>query len=326
MRPVHLDDIHYIVTDENAAVSFWTEHFGAKEMAQPLVPFHFIRNVSVRLFDPTIVISSAGPYGSSSEKADARWRARQRVDPRPDLPPHYGVHRLALKTRLQNARQAALDAGLRILSSAVKLPHDPDADAFVIQGPDCNPVAIVVRNESELHVPELELIPDYGIDHVQFLVKDCQATARFLTEVFFARQIGTSRGTAVVRVADAILVLSEPEALGIERRDVEERDVERLQRFSVDHLAFLYTDIWPAVQNAQDLGHKFDVIQSSGDGARGLTHAPARYRYFGKPSAYTAISIMSPDRFAFELVMVDGRSGPMVYFREPPVRPDVSRR
>ena len=94
MRPVHLDDIHYIMTDENAAVSFWTEHFGAKEMAQPLVPFHFIRNVSVRLFDPTIVISAAGPYGSSSEKADARWRARQRVDPRPDLPPHYGVHRL----------------------------------------------------------------------------------------------------------------------------------------------------------------------------------------------------------------------------------------
>jgi len=317
MKPLHLDDIHYIVTDETHAVSFWTRHFGAQEMAQPLVPFHFIRNLSVKLLEATIVISPVGPYGSSSKKADDAWRARRQIRPRHDLPPHYGVYYVSLKTSHRDARGRFRESGVNILEERCVLPHEPDADAFVIQGPDHNPIAIVRRPEADLYVGSLAKSFSYGIDHIQLLVRDHRETCRFLVDIYSAEFLGSWKNTVKLRVADAILVLSEPEDLGLQRGDVEDRDALNKQRFAVDHLAFLYEDIWPAISSAQDKGYRFNIIQSSDRARTALTEAPPRYRYFGQPSAYTAISILSPDGLGFELVMVDGRAGPMIYYRNP---------
>ena len=70
---LHLDDIHFIVTDEAATVDFFETNFGAREMAHPGERFGLVRFLGLAPGDPTITITRTGPYDELPADRNARW-------------------------------------------------------------------------------------------------------------------------------------------------------------------------------------------------------------------------------------------------------------
>lgn len=299
--PIHLDDIHFMVSSEAAAVGWLQQRLGACEMAHPGRPIDYVRYLSVRYGDPTLTVTGPTPPDEPDALRAATTGHVDIVPAAADAPPHYGVHWVALRTRdLSRVREAFPDA------TPVALPHDLGVPALRVAGPDNIPLVIVERT-GDRGSP-------YGVDHVLLLVSDAAATARFFADVFAATELVGTAGLRVLRVADARLVLVEPGQLEIPRDAVApvpnipwasagDASRERLRvPASVEHLGFLYADVPAMAAAARRRGHE-------------PVYPPFRYVYRGRPTAFTVTEFLTPDGFGVEAVSAEGRVGPHAYYR-----------
>jgi catechol 2,3-dioxygenase-like lactoylglutathione lyase family enzyme len=90
-------------------------------------------------------------------------------------------------------------------------------------------------------------------------------------------------------------VLAEPEAVGLRREQIVERDPREF-RYGVDHIGFLYRDVKAAVAAAKAKGYQFK-----------LEGAPLMY--YGQPTVYLFAITFTPDGFQCEMVQQEGRLG-----------------
>ncbi|MEO9467985.1 VOC family protein [Parasphingorhabdus sp.] len=297
ISPIHLDDIHFIVANEADAVGFFEQKFGAREMAHPGERFDLARFLSVKWQDPTITITRIGPYKDLPPERNARWLEAKLI--RPDnakINPYYGVKWLAFATpSLDDARRKLIAAGAGISETSVNLPMEPEAKAFSIYGPDGAELVIVERKDREY------ANADFAIDHIQFLTSDVAVTKKFFENVFDGTTTGQTKAGTTMKVADAVITLSEPEAFGYDREKVSPASRSGAIQLGVDHLGFLYEDIQAAVDQAALNGYE-------------PVFKPTRYIYKNKPTVYTFTAFASPDKFNIEMVQVDGRHGPHSYY------------
>lgn len=298
-RPIHLDDIHFVVTDEAATVNFFMTHFGAREMAHPGTRFELVRFLSLKWQDPTITITRTGPYDDLPADRNQRWLDATISSPGSEkAQPVYGARWLALATpSLSQARAALVSGGVEISDDRVTLPMEPASKAFSVLGPDGMEIVIVERAEREFGDAR------YAIDHIQFLVKDLEATQTFFQKVFAGQSVETKKGSRRLKVADAYLVISEPAALGLSPRQVAPRKAAGVIRIGLDHLGFLYQSVYQAVSTAETNGIKPEF-------------QPQRYLYKGKPTIYTFTAFATPDDFTVEMVQAEGRVGPHSYYMD----------
>ncbi|WP_171036978.1 VOC family protein [Maribacter algarum] len=299
IEPIHLDDIHFIVTDEEEAVAFFTKHFGGREMAHPGERFDLVRFISLKWQGPTITITPIGPYADLPPERNQRWLDAEIIVPKSEkTKPVYGAKWLAISTSsLDKSRSELLAAGVEISENDVSLPLEPKTPAFSIYGPDGFEIIIVERPEYDFGDAK------YAIDHIQFLVKDVHATQEQVEKVFAAKQLESQPETVGLMVADAKLILSEPKALGINPKDVSSRLAKGTIRTGLDHLGFLYEDVKSAANEAEKNGYS-PIFQ------------PQKYIYKGKPTVYTFSAFKLPEDFNIEMVQADGRVGPHSYYMD----------
>jgi catechol 2,3-dioxygenase-like lactoylglutathione lyase family enzyme len=183
----------------------------------------------------------------------------------------------------------------------LSLPHDILARAAMIEGPDFNQIALVERKQQQRPKPDNTSIwGDFGIDHLMLLVKNAKENEIFFRDVFAGRVIGRRPYVTTMKIADATIVLAEPEAVGLKRNQVQTHDPKKF-RYGIDHLGFLYSDVKAAVESAKAKGYRFLL-----DGAR--------MSYYGAPTVYTFAVIFNPDGLHFEMVQEDGRTKARVVF------------
>ncbi len=297
VAPIHLDDIHIIATNEEATVAFFEKHFGAREMAHPGERFDLVRFLSLKWQGPTITITPIGPYDDLPAERNQRWIDAKIILPKSEKThPVYGIKWLAVATpSLKKARLELLEGGIKISENAVSLPLEPTIPAFSVFGPDGIEILIVERPEFEFDDAK------YAIDHVQFLVKDVKITQKLFEEVFAAKPFQYETKSIGMQVADAKLILSEPEAFGMNQKEVSPRRAEGTIRIGFDHLGFLFRDVKAAVVQAETKGYA-PIFQ------------PTRYIYKNKPTVYTFTAFSLPEEFNIEMVQAEGRIGPHSYY------------
>lgn len=300
ISPIHLDDIHFIVTDEPAAVSFFETKFSAREMAHPGERFDLVRFLSVKWQDPTLTITRIGPYDDLPANRNERWLNATFISPgSAKLNPYYGVRWVAFSTpSLDQARRNILAAGGRISEGSIALPLEPDAKAFSVYGPDNAEIVIVERRSKDFEGAS------FAIDHIQFLTADAEAMQTFFTDVFSGSTLKETETSISLKVADALIIVSEPEVFGYTHDAVSPASRDGAVQLGVGHLGFLYADIQSAVDQAALLG--YDPL-----------FPPTRYIYKNKPTVYTFTAFASPDNFNIEMVQPDGRVGPHSYYDRP---------
>lgn len=303
VHPIHLDDIHYITSDEIETIDFFKEKLLACEMAQPSRPLDFIRFLSVRENDPSITVNSA-PYSNERDAARAKsWRFKRLVPRQPDSGIYWGVYWVAYGHANLNDAQQSFDENA---IQTIKLPHAPSLKAVQVNGPDNLPIVLVERPQSG---------SAFHIDHIMFLVSNVDETVEFFSQIFEAKVLETGDRMAILKVADATLVLTEPALHGIDR----ERMIPRPKSVfgpvkdgkrtlteifgSVDHLGFLYQNVGKLVTQAQNRGYK-------------PLYPPFSYSYAGQKSPYVVSAFTAPDGFNIEAVQPSGRIGPHIYYRE----------
>ena len=293
--PLMLDEVHYYLTDPASAIRFFETHFGAHELTHPgSLPLRFITMLGLEPGEGVIDFSPPGPYDGFEEPTARRWSG-DFIAPAKNLAPRYGVFWLGLRTTsLKKTMEKLESRGVAIQERHMILPGDYRAKAATVYGPDFNLLTIVERPKRHGDVGE------YGLDHVQLLVKNVEANAHFLEDVFSAQVASRSEHTAIVTIADFTVVLSDPEALELNPADVQEHVATHI-RFEADHLSFLFSDLRPAVDAAIAKGRKFAVM-------------PRRMEYYGKATPYTYAVIDSPDGLPFELISEDGRTGPRTHY------------
>lgn len=298
-NPIHLDDIHYIVTDEDAAVAFFEDHFGGREMAHPGDRFDLVRFISLKWQDPTITITPIGPYPDLPAERNKRWLNTKVILPRTEKQtPVYGARWLALSTKsLSEARTALLANGVELSEDSLSLPMEPDTPAFSVYGPDGVEIVIVERPAKDFGEAQ------YAIDHIQFLVPDANAAQEFFKTTFKAMTMGADGETITVQVADALLKFSEPKGLGLNRSDIVSKQTEGELRIGMGHLGFLYADIYGAVEEIDSKGIK-------------PIFPPQKYIYKEKPTVYSFTAFSLVDGFTIEMVQADGRIGPHSYYED----------
>jgi catechol 2,3-dioxygenase-like lactoylglutathione lyase family enzyme len=189
--------------------------------------------------------------------------------------------------------------GVKVSQRSLSLPHDILGRAALLEGPDFNRLALVERKQkNRSKAIEKASWGDFGIDHLLLLVKSVKENEVFFRDIFGGKVISRRGSVATLKVADATIVLAEPEALGIIREDVQPRDPDKM-RLGDAHIRFLFFDIRPAVEMAKARGYK--VIF---DGTR-LT-------YFDQPTAYTVAITFSPDGLLIEMAQEIGRTVPRI--------------
>ncbi|MFD2585621.1 VOC family protein [Croceitalea marina] len=299
VKPIHLDDIHFIVTDEEAAVTFFQKHFGAREMAHPGERFDLARFLSLKWQDPTITITSIGPYKDLPVERNQRWLNAEVISPKAEKSkPVYGAKWLALAVpSIKAALKELQEEGAVISEYKLSLPLEPDTPAFSIYGPDGFEIVIVERTEKEFGAAK------YSIDHIQFLVEDVEETKTFFEKIYSAQSAIQENGTISLKVADANLILSAPKVFDINPKDVSFRKKEGTIRIGLDHLGFLYGDVNKAVDQAALQGYS-------------PIFSPQRYIYKNKPTVYTFTAFSAPNNINIEMVQVDGRVGPHSYYMD----------
>ncbi|MEP3208163.1 MAG: hypothetical protein ABJN95_03185 [Maribacter sp.] len=297
VKPIHLDDIHFIVTNEEKAVGFFKKHFGAREMAHPGTRFDLARFLSLQWQGPTITITPIGPYADLPTERNQRWLDTKLILPQSEkIRPVYGAKWLAICTvSLDKARSQLLKEGVEISEKHISLPLEPNTPAFSVYGPDGVEIVIVERPEYNFGAAK------YAIDHIQFMVKDVETTQAYFEKVFAAKHFARGEKSVGLKVADAKLILSEPKALGIHSKDVSSRRADGSIRIGLDHLGFLYENINIAAEEAETNGYA-PIFQ------------PQRYIYKGKPTVYTFTAFSLPEDFNIEMVQADGRIGPHSYY------------
>ena len=250
LAPIMLDDLHYYSVAHDKMKAFFITHFGAKPMReQPTNPLRFIDFLAISPTQSTINLSPKGPFEGVRVGDPKRWE-KETVPPAATLPAMYGVHWIAFTTNSLAESLATLEAnGVSVASRSFKLPGQPITKAAAVHTPDYNLIVLVER-------PDAKLNSAYAIDHIQLLVGSVNDNVKFYSEVF--RGVVKSRNdqATLMEIGKHLFVLSEPEAVGLERETVVKRDPKQF-RSNIDHIGFLYADAIPAYENAAKLGYKF---------------------------------------------------------------------
>ncbi len=297
--PVLLDYVHYYLSDRQAAEEFFINHFGARTAAHPgKRPLDFITFLSLRAGEGTINVSPRGPIPGIEAGDPDIWQ-REVVEPSPDLPPVYGVHWVAIRTVNLNSSLTQLEFdGVRVTDRRLTLPYDILARAVLIRGPDFNHLALVERKGKKRpkNADDAPQWGDYAIDHLLLLVKSADENEKFFQDVYAGRVTRRRPHITTMKVANATIVLAEPEGIGLKRQTVQPRDPKKF-RFGIDNIGFLYEDVKVAVEAAKAKGYKF-------------LPEGVRMNYFGEPTVYTVAATLSPDGLQCEMAQQDGRIGP----------------
>jgi hypothetical protein len=165
----------------------------------------------------------------------------------------------------------------------------------MIEGPDFSQIALVERKQQQRPgMIDRAVWGDFGIDHLMLLVKSAKENEFFFRDIYAGRVTGRRPHVITMKVADATIVLAEPEALGLKRANVQPRDPKTF-RYGIGHLGFLYPDIKPAVEAAMAKGYQFMLNV-------------ARVKYYDEPTAYTIAITLNPDGLPCEMVQEDGRA------------------
>jgi catechol 2,3-dioxygenase-like lactoylglutathione lyase family enzyme len=291
-KPILLDDIHYYVSDSSVrevANNYFKTFFKGRAMAeQEMNPLSFIDFISIRPDESTINISSPGPFPGVKVGDPKRW-FREKIKPSASNPPMYGVRWVALNTKnIRKTVKKLLKAGYDFLMEDFTLPTEPDVNAVAMYGFDYNIIVLVERPKMKKQKTE------FGIDHLQLLVKNLEDNVKFYQTVLAAEIIDKKERSTVLKIGNHKFVLSEPEALGLVREQVVERDPKKFVA-NIDHLGFLYDEIEPAFYGAK--ANNYRVIME-----------PKTLMYYDKPTPYTFCILMSPDNLQIELEQEDGRT------------------
>ena len=290
-KPILLDDIHYYVSDPSVrevAVDYFKTFFKGRAMAEQVMnPLPFIDLISLRPDESTLNISSSEPL-SSMKLAEEIPSLQKKVNPSPSNPPMYGVRWVAFNTsNIRKTVRALLKAGYGFAAENFTLPTEPEVNAVAMYGFDYNIIVLVER-------PNLKnMKTEFGIDHLQLLVNNLEDNVKFYQTVLAAEVIDKTERSTVLKIGNQRLILSEPEALGLVRKKVVERNAKQFVA-NIDHLGFLYDEIEPAFYGAK--ANHYNV-----------TVEPRRMIYNKKPTPYTYCIVMSPDNFQIELQQEDGR-------------------
>jgi catechol 2,3-dioxygenase-like lactoylglutathione lyase family enzyme len=291
-KPILLDDIHYYVSDSSVrevANNYFKTFFKGRAMAeQEMNPLSFIDFISIRPDESTINISSPGPFPGVKVGDPKRW-FREKIKPSASNPPMYGVRWVALNTKnIRKTVKKLLKAGYDFSMEDFTLPTEPDVNAVAMYGFDYNIIVLVERPKMKKQKTE------FGIDHLQLLVKNLEDNVKFYQTVLAAEIIDKKERSTVLKIGNHKFVLSEPEALGLVREQVVERDPKKFVA-NIDHLGFLYDEIEPAFYGAK--ANNYRVIME-----------PKTLMYYDKPTPYTFCILMSPDNLQIELEQEDGRT------------------
>ncbi|MEY4539892.1 MAG: hypothetical protein RLZZ306_1649 [Bacteroidota bacterium] len=299
-KPIILDDIHYYVSDSSVrdvANNYFKTFFKGRAMKEQEVnPLTFIDFISLRPDESTINISSSGPFSGVKIDDPKRW-LRESVKPSASNPPMYGVRWLAINTKsIRKTVKKLLKAGYDFAAEDFTLPTEPDVNAVAMYGFDYNIIVLVERPKMK------KMKTEYGIDHLQLLVNNLEDNVKFYQTVLAAEIIDKKERSTVLKIGNHKFVLSEPEALGLVREQVVERDPKKFVA-NIDHLGFLYDEIEPAFYGAK--ANNYTVIME-----------PKTLIYYDKPTPYTFCILMSPDNLQIELVQEEGRTSARKIYKD----------
>ena len=291
-KPILLDDIHYYVSDSSVrdvANNYFKTFFKGRAMAeQAMNPMAFIDFISLRPDESTINISSPGPFPGVKVGDPKRW-LREKITPSASNPPMYGVRWVAFNTRnIRKTVKKLLKAGYSFAMEDFTLPTEPEVNAVAMYGFDFNIFVLVERPKMKKQKTE------FGIDHLQLLVNNLEDNVKFYQTVLAAEIIDKKERSTVLKIGNHKFILSEPEALGLVREQVVERDPKKFVA-NIDHLGFLYDEIEPAFYGAK--ANNYKVIMD-----------PKPLMYYDKPTPYTFCILMSPDNLQIELEQEEGRT------------------
>ncbi|MCI0662377.1 MAG: VOC family protein [Acidobacteria bacterium] len=295
ITPSLLDEVHYYVSDRLAAEDFFIEHLAARIVPHPPpMPLDYITFLSLRSGEGTICVSPRGPFAGIRSPEQDHWK-QQLSSSAEEPPPSYGLHWLGIRTSSMNQTLTRLEIdGIKVSQRSLSLPHDLLGRAALIEGPDYIRLALVERNQrNRSKVIEKASWGDFGIDHLMLLVKNIKENEVFFRDLFGGKVTSRRPSVTALKVADATIILAEPEALGIKREDVQ------LRSPADARIRFLFFDITPAVEMTKARGYK--VIF---DGSR--------MTYFDQPTGYTIAITFSPDGLPIELAQEVGRTGPRI--------------
>lgn len=289
-KPIILDDIHYYVSDSTqrrVAIDYFKTFFKGREMAQqPMNPLDFIDFISLRPDESTLTLSTPEPLSSLKMNESTRSE-REKIKPNPKNPPMYGVRWVAINTNsLEKTVKKLLKAGYDFALQDFTLPTEPDANAVAMWGFDHNIIVLVER-------PKMKAKTPFGIDHLQLLVKNLEDNIKFYQDVLAAEVLEKNGRSAVLKIGNHKFVLSEPEALGLVREQVTERDPNKFLA-NIDHLGFLYEDIEPAFYGAK--ANNYTIVSE-----------PRKLMVHHKPTPYSFCILKSPDNLQIELEEEEGR-------------------
>jgi len=298
--PALLDEVHFYVSNRKAAEDFFIEHLAARIVPHPPPrPLEHITILSLRSGEGTINISPRGPFAGIQGAEQDYWK-QQNTSSAEEPPPSYGLYWLGIHTTSLHQTLTRLEIeGIKVSQRSLSLPHDILARAALIEGPDYTRIALVERKKKIRSMAnEKSSWGDFSIDHLMLLVKDAKENEVFFHDLFGGKVTSRRPKVTTMKIADATIVLAEPEALGIKREDIPVRDPDKLSLGDAQ-IRFLYFGIKPAVEMAKARGYK--VIF---DGTR--------MTYFDLPTVYTVALTFSPDGLQIEMAQEVGRTGPRI--------------
>ncbi len=235
-RAGQLIGIEYRAHRPDASLRYLSDYFGARQA------------------QPHVVWSDSSAQRSAlyfrSDQAQLVFSPATGVLPGPDLPPSFGVWWLALRTQgLDPALADLRQKGLNLAEERLYLPAGPLNKAVMVLMPDYQRLVLVERREDVS-------LKGYAIDHLQLLVEDIRANVKFFKEVFGAEvMLKDDRGT-VLYVGGQMIVLSEPEGLGLAPAQVAQFRP-HLNRSGGNRLIFQYDNLPAALAWAEKKGWAF---------------------------------------------------------------------
>lgn len=291
-KPIILDYIHYYVSDSSVrdvANNYFKTFFKGRAMAEQAGnPLSFIDFISIRPDESTINISGIGPFPGVKLGNQKQW-FHETIKPSASNPPMYGVRWIAFNTKsIRKTVKNLLKAGYDFAIEDFSLPTEPEVNAVAMYGFDYNIIVLVERPKMKKQKTE------FGIDHLQLLVNNLEDNVKFYQTVLAAEIIDKKERSTVLKIGNHKFVLSEPEALGLVREQVTERNPAKFVA-NIDHLGFLYDEIEPAFYGAK--ANNYKVIME-----------PKTLIYYDKPTPYTFCILMSPDNLQIELEQEEGRT------------------
>ena len=296
-KPAIFEDIHYFATDPDASGAFFQKHFGARLMAHPGRPQEYVDFWALRSGEVPITISPIGPY-KTTPPGSTFWSNKKIIPPSSDDNSYYGVYAVGIATpSLKVAVGKITSAGVELAKEHRRLPHDQDIPTQTIYGPDDNLFTLVERPNMN---PGYR---GYGVDHVHLLVRDKDETVKFYRDVFFGEEIWSNDNSAVLKIVDMLFILSEPEALRLDRSSVEERDYINKVRYGVGHIGWLSTDMQAFMDHVDSTEYKFGV-------------RPARFYLQSERTVYTLGLLLSPNVLSTEILQEDGRHSARTVFSD----------